>query len=216
MSLPVLLNVMGKRCLTVGGGTVAMRKARALLSHGAEVTILSPSLKTPLADVQHIPEHYSRERLLELKPWLVVAATNREEVNQTICDDARAAGILVESMDNPRLGDIRGMVSQTRQNVTIAVAAGSPHFSRYLAEQFADQLAPELLTLLDWLRILRPHLKDHIAEQSARAGVWEAVFESSQSILDSLRQGDATAAKGALAGILGDWIHPYLPESPAT
>lgn len=211
MSLPVLLNVTGKRCLIVGGGAVGVRKAHSLLSHGAKVVILSPSLKAPVPDAQHIAERYSRQRLLELKPWLVVAATNREDVNRAICEDAHAAGILVESMDNPRLGDVRGMVSETRESVTIAVAAGSPRFSRHLAEQFADQLTPELLTLLDWLRLLRPHLKDHVAEQPARAALWERVFASSSAILVPLQQGEVAAAKGILAEILGNWIHPYLP-----
>jgi len=42
--LPVALNVQGKRCLIVGGGAVARRKAESLLECGAKVRVIAPQL----------------------------------------------------------------------------------------------------------------------------------------------------------------------------
>ena len=41
---PVFLNIRGKRCVVVGGGEVALRKVKALLECGANVTVVSPAL----------------------------------------------------------------------------------------------------------------------------------------------------------------------------
>ncbi len=48
---PVLLKVSGKRCVVIGGGPVAFRKARSLLEHGASVDVISPELCPALTDL---------------------------------------------------------------------------------------------------------------------------------------------------------------------
>jgi len=45
---PIFLNLDGKRCVVVGGGAVANRKARKLLQARAEVVAISPELKPEL------------------------------------------------------------------------------------------------------------------------------------------------------------------------
>jgi siroheme synthase-like protein len=41
---PVFLELAGRPCLVIGGGTVAERKVAALLDAGAAVTVVSPGL----------------------------------------------------------------------------------------------------------------------------------------------------------------------------
>ena len=41
---PVSLDVSGRTCLVVGGGSVAARKARTLLDCGGVVTVIAPTL----------------------------------------------------------------------------------------------------------------------------------------------------------------------------
>ena len=41
---PVAVNVQDKRCLIVGGGAVARRKAESLLECGAQVYVVAPQL----------------------------------------------------------------------------------------------------------------------------------------------------------------------------
>ena len=39
---PVNLDVFGKKCVVVGGGAVAERKAKTLLKFGAKIVLISP------------------------------------------------------------------------------------------------------------------------------------------------------------------------------
>ena len=41
---PINLDVVGKRCVVVGGGEVALRKIRALLEAGAVVKVIAPKI----------------------------------------------------------------------------------------------------------------------------------------------------------------------------
>ncbi len=41
---PVVLDVVGRPCLVVGGGPVAVRKAAGLVECGAEVTVVAPEI----------------------------------------------------------------------------------------------------------------------------------------------------------------------------
>lgn len=42
---PFFVELEGKRCLVIGGGRVARRKAEALLPFGAEVTLVAPEIE---------------------------------------------------------------------------------------------------------------------------------------------------------------------------
>ena len=41
---PIFLDIDGKPCVVIGGGTVAERKIRSLLDSGAKVTVISPEV----------------------------------------------------------------------------------------------------------------------------------------------------------------------------
>lgn len=53
---PFFVEIGQKRCLVVGGGTVAFRKIEKLLPFGVEITVVSPSfLCGNRADRGHLP-----------------------------------------------------------------------------------------------------------------------------------------------------------------
>src|SRR5262245_23412713 len=46
---PIYLDMKGRRCLVIGGGTVAERKIASLLEAGAQVTVISPDVTETIA-----------------------------------------------------------------------------------------------------------------------------------------------------------------------
>src|SRR5207253_9070680 len=69
------LDLAGRRCVVVGGGSVGVEKVRGLLATGARVTVVAPEVAPQLheLDVVWRPRRY-RERDLA-GAFLVVAAT---------------------------------------------------------------------------------------------------------------------------------------------
>ncbi len=100
---PVVLDVTGWRCLVVGGGRVAARRVRGLLSAGARVTVVAPRPgRGPGGPGRGDRGERSRGRcrlVLERRPYrpgeaagyqLVVTATGRTEVDGAVVGDAVA------------------------------------------------------------------------------------------------------------------------------
>ena len=48
---PLFVDLAGKDCLIVGGGTVAVRKSRSLLDFGATLRVVDPTPSEPLKAV---------------------------------------------------------------------------------------------------------------------------------------------------------------------
>ena len=96
--LPVGLSVGGKPCLVVGGGSVGVRKVRSLLRAGADVTLVSPAVTEALAAlagsgaIQWVAHEFALEHLSGA--FLVVAATNDDQLNASIVEGATQRGSL--------------------------------------------------------------------------------------------------------------------------
>lgn len=88
----------GVAALVIGGGSVGMRKARLLVEHGAQVTVVDPRLSEQLAPEVHagrvrwVQGSYSVGQLRGFS--LIIASTNDAKVNQRIANDAHHRGQL--------------------------------------------------------------------------------------------------------------------------
>ena len=51
---PVLLELAGRRAVVVGGGPVALRRARGLLAAGASVAVIAPAVLPELAELSEV------------------------------------------------------------------------------------------------------------------------------------------------------------------
>lgn len=128
---PVALNVCGRHCVVVGGGSVGFRKATALLEAGAQVTVVAPDASPALralADDQRIvyrAEPFTPAHLEEA--FLVIAATDRSDINQAVADAARAHGVLLNlaaGTDDPETGDFATMATVRRGDLVLGVTTG--------------------------------------------------------------------------------------------
>ncbi|PID74394.1 MAG: siroheme synthase [Deltaproteobacteria bacterium] len=150
MSLyPVSLNIGHRPCLVVGGGAVALRKIRVLLTAGAEIQIVSPNLLPQL-------EHLVVEKGLvwRRRPYregdmdgafLVFAATNDQKIQQDIAEEAKKKGILLNRADAPDDCDFQVPASFRRGPLLIAVSTGgaSPAVAKKLCRQLEGQVGAE-------------------------------------------------------------------------
>jgi len=136
--MPITLSVNDRSCLVVGGGAVALRKVETLLDYETSITVISPEVDPKL-------ESYLRRGKIRLEQrqyrspeaasyGLVISASDEVEVNQTVCEDCRTAGVLVNVVDDPSRCDFIFPAVIRRDCLTAAVATDgkAPYVSAHL------------------------------------------------------------------------------------
>jgi len=205
---PIVLDLAGRRAVVVGGGRVALRKARALAEAGARVTAVAPEFLPEFADeagVECIEAPYTGEHLEGAV--LAVAATDDPAVNRRVADDARAAHVLVNVVDVPEECDfiVPAQVRRGDLMVTITTGGAAPSLSRRLRERLEGEFGPEWAEYLEALRAVRdrvmaeghpPEVRRRIFErltlpdviEAARAGP-DALRRAIDAAVDAVRRG---------------------------
>jgi len=165
-----MLKVSGRRCVVVGGGPVAVRRARSLLDAGADVTVIAPKLDDGFDDLP-VKVECGAYQCDDLEgALLVVVATNDSAVNQRVAADAKAAGVLVNRADEPGVGDFVVPAHRRRGPITVAVSTDgiSAAAARALVEQCVGAIDDDWRTLLDAAEPWRAKIQAQVADDAAR------------------------------------------------
>lgn len=168
--LPAMLNVRGKRCLVVGAGTVALRRARALIKAGAVVTVVAPEVD-PTFEALPVTVQRRPYRRADLNgTWLVVVASSEAAVNRSVAADGRAAKVLVNRPDDPGAGDFTVPAHAHHGPVTLAVHTGgaSAAASAAICRQLSGALDPDWPRLLEVVKPFRRQIQDRCDDPRAR------------------------------------------------
>ena len=163
---PVYLNLAGKRCVIIGGGTIAQGKLRALLDAGCKITLISPDATPGIKKAAQQGDIEWQERVYQpgdlAGAFIGVAATNVWHVNQEIFQEAERLGVLLNVVDDPDLCTFIAPSIVKRGPVTMAISTGgaSPALARKLRETLAEHPALEWADLANVLSIARKEIKE--------------------------------------------------------
>ncbi len=144
--LPVALDVRGRSCLVVGGGSVGTRKATTLTRAGAVVTVVSPEVTQELAGLNEAGEiRWIQGTFLDdhvVGAFLTVAATDDDALNATVVQAAIASGSLACDASSAQRSQVIFGALLEDQDVTIAVFTGgrNPTRARRTRDRIADLL----------------------------------------------------------------------------
>jgi siroheme synthase-like protein len=193
---PVNLNLHGKRCLVVGGGPVAARKAAGLLACGARVHVIAVEPGPEIAALRVTVEQrrYQPGDLLGYR--LVIAATNDHAVNRVIFDEAEAAEIWVNSADDPASCSftLPSVVRQGPIMVTVSTGGRSPALAAWLKQRIEGRLGPEYQVLVELLSEVREDMR--ASGRSTEGADWQSVLDS--DMLDLIKAGQVSMARERL------------------
>lgn len=124
---PVMLNLRRRPCLIVGGGGVALRKLGGLLDEGADVTVVSDSPCAGIvlqADAGQIQLERRTYRHGEAAAYTIVfAATDNRDTNRQVFEEASAAGVWANVVDDPELCSFHLPARLQRGSLQIALAS---------------------------------------------------------------------------------------------
>ncbi len=164
---PIVFDLSGGTCLVVGGGTIALRKVQGLLSFDAQVRAVSPQAVPELTalaahgEIEWKEKSYERGDLEGM--LLVISATDDMETNRRVAEDARAAGIPVNVVDQPELCTFTVPSIVQRGDLVIAIQTGgrSPALARRLREELELRFGPEYGPYVDFLGRMREWIREH-------------------------------------------------------
>jgi uroporphyrin-III C-methyltransferase/precorrin-2 dehydrogenase/sirohydrochlorin ferrochelatase len=122
---PIFIDLKNQDCLIVGGGQVALRKARLLVQAGAKITIIAPVLDPQITqelgtNVNHLPRTFLADDIAGYR--IVIAATNHTDVNALVSQCAHKANIPVNVVDDPALCSFITPAIIDRSPITIAIS----------------------------------------------------------------------------------------------
>lgn len=141
---PTFLKLRGRKVVVVGGGSVAAAKLPALVSAGARVTVVAPSISDPIRQARGVRLLERRFRASDLDgAWFVVAAAP-PGVNRRVAAAARRRRLFVNVVDDPRHATAYAGAVVRKGGVTLVISTGghAPGLAALL-RQALDAVLPE-------------------------------------------------------------------------
>ena len=206
---PMFVDLTDKPCLVVGGGEVAYRKVRTLLDFDAEVTVVAESVCPKLAGLAGDRDVTSEDKVQSacgqdaekadvrkhrvticVRPFeeedcdgrlLVVVATDDKKLNHNIAEYCKAAGIMVNAVDQK--DDCSFIFSSyvKEQNLVAAFSSGgkSPVLTQYLKKKEADILTPFLGQLNEYMGDIRADIiSKYDSEEERKRAFCDIVYSA--------------------------------------
>ena len=212
--LPLFYQLKGQRCLVVGGGDIATRKAGLLQRAGASLRVVAPSLCDEMLELlaadpqsEKIQRNYISADLDGMV--LVIAATDAEQTNQKVSADARQRNIPVNVVDNPALCTFILPSIVDRSPIVIAVSSGgtSPVLARMIRAKLETTIPASYGRLAELMGRFRDQVKARYSDVNQRRGFWENIL--SGPIAEYVFAGKETDAEQLLQLQLQD---PNAPD----
>ena len=170
---PIFLKVSQLNVLIVGGGNVGLEKLTFLLKSSPNAQVEMVSLEfleetLALAKKHNVKITYDAydEKYLDGR-HMVVATTDKVEVNEQVYHDCRARTILVNVADNPPFCDfyMGGIVTKGNVKVAISTNGKSPTTAKRLRQFFEDVIPENIDDLVQNLNEYRKTIKGDFEEK---------------------------------------------------
>ncbi len=200
---PVYLDVKGKKCVIIGGGKVAYRKACSLKDAGADVTVISPDICPELSKekgLMLINKSYD-ESCLD-GAMLVIAATDNEEVNKKVSSDAGKRNIIINVVDRPELCSFIVPSTVNRGDLCISISTGgaSPALAKNIRKELEGVFGSEYAEYTNLLTKMRDIAISDVKDDAKRRKILQRLAE--KDILEIVKTKGTEEAEAKMREII--------------
>lgn len=151
MWFPLFINLENKKVLVIGGGKVAAKKIEKILEYGADITVVTENVveekllkleNVKIENNQKIENDKAKIEKLVKGYFLVIAATDNEELNENIANVCDSNGILINNVSskikmNAMFG---GIVKNSEFQIAISTSGKSCKRSRAMKSEIQKVL----------------------------------------------------------------------------
>lgn len=176
---PFFIDIKGKRCVIVGGGSVAKRKVEKLLPFGADIIVVAPWICDGLASAEGIEIRGRGFLDSDIDgAFMVIAATDDGSLNEHIYELCSERNVLVNTVDDlKRCGFIfPALVNIPNAAIGISTSGKSPLFAAFLRERI-EEAVKQSETVGDTLIRARERAKKEILLESGRRQALRRILE---------------------------------------
>lgn len=201
--LPLFHNLQGRQVLVVGGGEVALRKARLLADAGARLRVVAPEIDAQLLEMtrqSNGESHLRGYREPDLDGCvLVIAACDDKEVNAEVSVQAQARGVPVNVVDAPKLCSVifPAIVDRSPLIVAVSSAGDAPVLARLIRAKIETWIPAAYGQLAGLAKKFRDEVKALLPDVQQRRVFWEDVFQG--QVAERMLAGQSAEAERLLA-----------------
>lgn len=201
--LPLFHNLQGRHVLVVGGGEIALRKARLLTDAGACLRVVAPEIDSQLVALVEQSQGLVHRRGYASGDLegavLVIAATDDEPLNAQISRDAQARGVPVNVVDAPALCSVifPAIVDRSPLIVAVSSAGDAPVLARLIRAKIEAWIPSAYGQLAGLAKRFRQQVKQLFPDVQQRRVFWEDVFQG--PIAERVLSGQPAEAERMLA-----------------
>lgn len=181
---PVFIEMKNKNCLVVGGGRIATRKIKTILSYEAKVKVIAPQI------CDQIKQYAKEEINLDIEErefsyedcmgmFFVIGATNDIKLNKNIYIYCNQHNILVNIINGKDLCTFLFPSTIKRRDISIGITTGgkSPALAKAIRKQIEENFPSHYGELNDILGWAREHIIRHIGEEKKRRRIFSDLIE---------------------------------------
>ena len=205
---PIYLDIKDRDCLVVGGGSVGTRKVKRLLECGAKVTVISVDATEKLKELSDSGVIQLKERDFQTSDlddrFLVIGATDNQEMNFKIHAEAEQRGLLCNIADHPKACNfiLPSIVNRGDLIIAISTSGKSPAFAKRLRKHLEKEFGDEYAEFLNLMGAIRTKLLSQDHEPEAHKHLFERLIE--KDLVQMLKNSDTENINALLLDVLGD------------
>jgi precorrin-2 dehydrogenase/sirohydrochlorin ferrochelatase len=174
LKYPIFLELSGRRVVVIGGGAVAVRKAKSLLAAGARLVVVAERIDNMLTalcrdkNAELIKSRYSKDYLVEAV--LAIAATNNHQLNRRIYKDCQELEVLCNVVDEPELCDffVPAVVKRGDLQIAVSTEGHYPAYAGHIRKKLEKIFTEKHGQFLTELERLRERILKDVAEPAER------------------------------------------------
>ena len=211
--LPLFHKLKERPVLVVGGGEVALRKARLLAEAGASLRVVAPEVGEELQALAGVGVQLRGYQVSDLQGVvLVIAATDDEVLNARISAEAQALCIPVNVVDAPALCSVIFPAIVDRSPLIVAVTSGgdAPVLARLIRAKIETWIPASYGQLAGLAKTFRAQVKALLPNVQQRRVFWEDVFQG--PIGERVFAGQPLEAERLLAEKVAGGVQPVQGE----
>ena len=205
---PVNLDIRNRKCLVVGGGAVGTRKVMTLLDCGAKVTVVSTDVAEKLQELSDSDIIKLEKRPFQISDldemFLVMGATDNQEINREIHSEAERLGILCNIADRPEDCNfiLPAIVNRGDLIIAISTSGKSPAFAKKMRKDLEKKFGTEYAEFLKLMGEIRNKLLSEDHEPEAHKHLFEQLIK--RDLVEMIKDRDIAAVNLLLFEILGE------------